>query len=220
MRFFLIGVLLVLGACSSLERAKEPMQVDNLAFRLEAGSAQAQFDKLFSDGLDKYQLNAFYYPEDDIVCIEYKVNFYNYSLFWDEENRAAFTDALNRYKEDYEQKNLTAKRSLRTKMQYGSVNSLVMWYSFQKHAQGISYPDLEFGYYFKGNMPYFAITQLEAANVSETTGNRDSAFIPNMILYFTREQANVLTAIFDPDRLTALRQSGKAPSSAADTELL
>ena len=201
-----IAVSVCLNACSSLEKAKEPIKVDNLAFRYEAGSAEAQFDKLLSSDLEKHKLSIFYYPDDDIVCLEYRVNFYNYSLFWDEDNRAAFIDALIRYKEDYEQRNLTAKRYLSTKRQYGTVNGLVMWYSFQKHAQGISYPDLEFGYYFKSNMPYFAVTQREAANVSETTTSRQNV-IPNMVLYFTREQADVITGIFDREYLQTLGQT-------------
>ena len=206
-RFFIVVLILTgvcLCACSSLEKAKEPVKVDNLAVRFEAGSAEAQFDKILSSELEKQKLNIFYYPDDDIVCLEYRVNFYNYSLFWDEDNRTAFADALIRYKEDYEQRNLTAKRYLSTKRQYGTVNGLVMWYSFQKHAQGISYPDLEFGYYFKSNMPYFAVTQREAANVSETTSRQE--VIPNMVLYFTREQAEVIVYLFDRDHLQTLRQ--------------
>ena len=217
MRFLIIAIFFVCG-CASFEKAKEPIQVDNLAFRIAAGSAEAQFDKLLSYGLDKHKLNVFYYPEDDIVCLEYRVQFHSYSLFWDEDNRTAFVEALRRYKEDYAQKNLTAKRPLRTKRQYGSVNGLIMWYSFQQHAQGISYPALEFGYYFKSNMPYFAITQREAANVSETTGTQQAS-IANMILYFTRDQADVLAALFDPGHLQTLRQAGRNPS-APDTDPL
>jgi len=202
--FVCIAVCVCLNACASLEKAKEPIKVDNLAVRFEAGSAEAQFDKLLSSELEKQKLLIFYYPDDDIVCLEYRVNFYNYSLFWDEDNRTAFINALNRYKEDYEQRNLTAKKYLSAKRQYGTVNGLVMWYSFQKHAQGISYPDLEFGYYFKSNIPYFAVTQREAANVSETTNRQDA--IPNMVLYFTREQAGVIAGIFDQEYLLTLRR--------------
>jgi len=215
MRYFIISIISILfafGSCASFEKAKEPIQVDNLAFRLEAGSAEAQFDKLLSFDLEKHKLDAFYYPADDIVCLEYRVQFHSYSLFWDEDNRAAFAEALRRYKQDYANKNLVAKKPLRTKRQYGSVNGLIMWYSFQKHARGISYPDLEFGYYFKNNLPYFAITQREAANVSETTSAQQES-IASMILYFTRDQADAIVDIFDPARLRALRQSEKDPSA-------
>ena len=193
------------------------MQVDNLAFRYEAGSAEAQFDKLISSDIEKHPLKAFYYPDDDVVCLEFRVQFFNYAFFWDEESRTAFVEALRRYKEDYAEKNLTAKRYLRTKRQYGRVIGLVMWYTFQQHAQGISYPDLEFGYYFKSNMPYFSVTQREAANVSETTGRQNTVF-PNMVLYFTRDQADVVASIFDPEHLRNLRQQGRPPSNAPERE--
>jgi len=202
---------LCFASCSSLHLAKEPIKVDNLASRIEAGTADAQFDRFLVSGLARHDLNTFYYPQDDIVCIEYRIRLTNYSLFWDEENRRVFTEALNRYKEDYSLRNL-GKNYLRTKRQYGTVNGLIMWNTVQRSAQGISYPDLEFGYYFKNKMPYFAITQREAANVSEVN---EQDKIPNTVIYFTRAQAEALAGIFEPGHLRGLRRLMKEESASS-----
>ncbi|MCL2138652.1 MAG: hypothetical protein FWH41_03880 [Treponema sp.] len=211
----IVVALIFFPACSSFQRAKEPIKVDNLAYRIEAGLADAQFDKLFSSDLVRRKINVFYYTDDDIVCMEYNLRLTNYSLFWDEENRMAFIEALNRYKEDYSQHSLT-KNYLRTKRKYGSVNSLIMWYTYQRSAQGIAYPKLEFGYYLKNKLPYFAITQREADNVSDVT-RREQELIPNMILYFTRAQADIIAGIFDPDYLKILQQAERTSDAKQDT---
>jgi hypothetical protein len=202
-------MLLLCAACSSFQLAKERITVDLRGQRMTIGSADAQFDKYMGiGGLQKQDITINYFPHENVVCLEYRVNYVTYYQFWSAENRAAFIGALEKYKRDYAQRELS--KSMRSKRVYGAVKGYVLWETFQKSMQGSSYPNIELGYYFRNKAPYFALTQREAPNENATTKSMEKNS-PNFIIYFTRAQAEVLAELFAPEQLQALTR-GETPS--------
>jgi hypothetical protein len=209
-------VLLLCAACSSFQPAQERIAVDLRGQRMTIGSADAQFDKYFGvGGLQKQDITINYFPHENVVCLQYRVDLITYYQFWSAENRAAFIGALDRYKEDFAQKNLS--KSMKTKRSYGAVKGYVIWETFQKSMQGNSYPNIELGYYFRNRAPYFALTQREAQNENETTKTMEKNS-PNFIIYFTRAQAEVLAEIFAPEYLQGLSREENRPTGTIEID--
>ena len=204
--FFALITLLFCTACSSFQPAQRRIQVNLKASPLKADSVEAEFDKYLGiGGLQKQDITVFYYPDDDVACLQFRVNLTTCSLFWGQAHRAAFVEALARYNKDYDQRNL-GRSSLRTKRAYGTLRSFFTWETFQHVMQGQSYPKLDIGYYFKDKRPYFALTVQEAANESSTTKSmveKNQAWI----IYFTRAQAEEVATLFDQSNLRGLVSS-------------
>jgi len=200
-------ITLALTSCASV-RAKKPFTVDIYSPRYVAGSIEVQIDKVFG-GLKKIKANVYYYPDESAVCLEFTAESVFFSQFWSGDGRDAFIAALEQYKTDYEQRNLAAK-SARTKRAYGKVQGYLVWgvlRMLSDPARGVVTMDL--GYMFKDNMPYFSLTQRPAEYKDNTSRKTQS---PNVMLYFTRAQAEELAALFNQEYLDGLEQSGETPS--------
>ena len=201
---FILVSLVCIAACKTLEPVNKQIWVNQNGWQIGAGAAEAQFDKAFGMGsLDKKEVGISYFPNDDVVCPQFRVDFITYYQFWDRENRTAFISSLNRYKGDYSQKNLTKKGS-RGKRNYGIVRSMVIWETHRFSHLNYSYPNLELGYYFKSKNPYFAITQREAPNENQVS-KESNPHSRNIVMYMTRAQADVIAEAFDPAFLVNLR---------------
>jgi len=213
MKYIIPILILLLSSCASQVQRVPDISVDLDSRKYAAGSAEVQFSPPLSiSGLRKYDLDVSYYPDDDAICLEYRMDFVNHYLFLDRDGRDAFTNALENYKYDYEQRKLVNRRS-QGKQAYGTARSLLIWEAFKYSGQGRSHPALKLGYYFVKGYPYFTITLPETRNVSNVTGDKtlNSAM---QILYFTRAQADMLVALFDQDYLKGLG----APSAAGPAE--
>jgi len=217
--------LLYCASCSSTNPAQELTKVDLKSTKLTAGSAKAVFDKsFFRKGVQEQDITASYFPDNDVVCLQFRVNFQTYYQFWSRANRAAFVEALEKYKKDYEERNLPKKNS-KTKRNYGTVRGLLMWETSQFSILNSSYPVFELGYYFKEterdgkwvDLPYFAVTQREAPNENKTAGDPNNANLP---VYFNRARADEVAVIFDPKNLESLKlmAPGKSGTSADSAE--
>jgi hypothetical protein len=217
MRFtiFIILIALVFSACSSAPK-EEPFSVDLSSPRYEAGSAEAYFDRYMSVGdLKKNEVSIFYYPIEDAVCLQFKIQFAECNQFWDKAGRAAFAVALERYKEDYEQRNL-AKASKRTARRvYGSHQGFFAWKRTKVGVQAHGSPKVELGYNIKNKAAFFTVTQLESYYVDPIARSRNQTS-PVIMLYFTRAQADALVALFDEEYLNALRQPRPGLSAPGD----
>jgi hypothetical protein len=209
-------IFLLLSSCASRAPRVPDITVDRDSRNFTAGAAEVQLNTGLSlGGLRKFDVDVSYYPYDDLVCLEYRVDFVKHYLFMDRDGREAFVTALENYKYDYELRNLTDKRS-KAKQAYGTARSLLIWEAFKYSGEGRSNPVLKLGYYFVRASPYFAITMPEAPNVSKITGDKtlNSAM---QVFYFTRAQADMLAALFDQDYLRGLGAPGAA-GGAADVE--
>jgi hypothetical protein len=186
-------------SCASI-RAPVPFTVDFNSQRCAAGSAEAQFEKLLG-GLRKDEVSLFYYPDDDAVSIEYRHDYVYYSQFWSRESRDFFTSSLAQYKTDFEQRNLVPGKGLRTRRSYERIRGFLVWRTFKVlSAPAVANTDYSIGYDFKDKMPYFTVVQRPATH-KEGSNKTES---PNIVMYFTRAQADELAALFNQEYLRRL----------------
>jgi hypothetical protein len=218
MRFtiFVLLIALVFGACSSTPKA-EPFSVDLRNPRYEAGSTEAYFDKYMAIGnLKKNNVAVYYYPVEDAVCLQFKIQFAECNQFWDKSGREAFTGALARYKDDYEQRRLSKASKRTARKIYGSTQGFFAWKKTKVGAQAHGSPKVEFGYNVKNKAAFFTTTQLESYYVDPIARSRNQTS-PVIMLYFTRAQAEALTLLFNEEYLKTLRQPG-LPGSSGDSD--
>ena len=213
----LAAFVLTFSACQSTPRVKEYFIVAPDSPKVEVGTIEVQFDKLLSlAGIKKETVAVEYYPQEDAVCLQFRIDFYNYSQFWSRDGREAFVKALENYKADYEEKNL-GKSSRKTKGQYGRVYGYLVWQMFQYTIKASANMNVEMGYYFKSKAPYFVTNQKEAIYIDSVSrdNNRES---PEIMMYFTRAQADELAALFDQQFLQGLVSSNFPLSKEPDQE--
>jgi hypothetical protein len=193
----------------------ETFSVDLRNPRYEAGSAEVYLDKYLAIGnLKRSNVSVYYYPVDDAVCIQFKIQFADCNQFWDKAGRAAFVGALERYKEDYEQRNL-AKASKRVARKiYGSTPGFFAWKKTKVGAQAFGKPKIEFGYNIKNKAAFFTTTQGESDYVDHIARSRNQTS-PVIMMNYTRAQAEALKLLFDEEYLKTLQQPG-FPGSGSD----
>ena len=214
--FFSCAAVLLLASCASTPSEK-PFTVDHRSPAVEAGSVSAQSDKLFSLSLSgevqAQELAVSYFPAEDAVCLQFRVDFVTYFLYWSRSGRETFLTALERYKFDYEVRDLNAKAGRREKRLYGTARGYLGWQVFRLSELAQGAVDVNLGYSFKGSSknktPYFTVTQNQAEYQNREQGGRRvvSATVP---LYFTRAQADELAALFDQEFLMGLSGGGGA----------
>jgi len=199
---FLIITAFFVFSCSSSPPPRT-FSVDLNSPRYEAGAFEAYFDRYLSIGsLRKNPVNVYYYPNEDAVCLQFKIQFVNCNQFWDKTGRDAFVAAFKRYQEDYEQRKL-ANRTRKARAAYGSVQGFFMWKKTPVSVQAFGSPKINLGYQFKDKAVFFTATQLESRYESPVSRDR-SQTSPVMLTYFTREQAANLAALFSQEHLQGL----------------
>ena len=212
----LLAVLFV--GCSSIERPKAPIEVDLRSSRVLIGSVEGVFNAFSKIGTTTEDIQVFYFPKDDVVCLEVRHNFTNFYQFWDKENRETYIKGLEQYKQDYEQRKLGKKNSS-TRRHYGVVKGYFIWETSKISGQGFSYPNIELGYQFKNNAPYFSVNTREADNTNPTTAPEPSfEQNPNLCIYLTRALADDLAALFDYDLLRSFARGAVDPNKTKDKE--
>jgi hypothetical protein len=206
-----IFIALVFGACSSTPK-EESFSVDLRSPRYEMGSAEAYFDRYMSIGsLKKNYVTLYYYPIEDAVCIQFKLQFADCNQCWDKAGREAFADALERYKDDYEERKL-GKASKRTARRvYGNTQGFFAWKRTKVGAQAHGSPKVEFGYNIKSKAAFFTTTQLESYYEDHIARSRNQTS-PVIMMYFTRAQAEAMAALFDEEYLKTLRLQPGLPA--------
>jgi hypothetical protein len=220
MRFtiFVISIALVFGACSSTPK-EEPFSVDLRNPRYDAGSAEAHFDRYMSIGsLKKSFVTVSYYPIEDAVCLQFKIQFAECNQFWDKDGRTAFVSALEQYKEDYEQRNLAKASKRAARRIYGNTQGFFAWKKTKVGAQAHGSPMVELGYNIKDKAAFFTTTQLESYYVDPIGRSRNQSS-PVIMMYFTRAQAEALKLLFDEEYLSTLRQGGFSGSGNSATDM-
>jgi hypothetical protein len=226
---FYIGPLLVLTlsllACNTNPRISEE-GIANLD-PITAGSVEAEFPKSFSSTIEKKKVDVIFEPRTNMVYLEFKYQTVTYRQYWNQENRARFREALEKYKADYEAKKLVDK-PYRTRRAYGNLKGLVHWgYPFNINVtilrlSSMGYPNYEIGYLFKRDSdrretPYFTIFQRETDDVLKDNNARESRST-NIFVYYTRAQAEDLANIFDQQYLLSLTRTIPAGDLTPDVD--
>jgi len=193
--FFSLCILI--SACNTTGRVKvEDFKVNMNSPQTAIGEVDLQFDTLMGMGpLKKQTVFVSYFPREDVICLKYKYEFYNYNQFWDKKARLNFINALAKYNEDYEARNLQ-RGSSKSQQKYGTVRSYLVWQQFAFTVQAYANMNLDFGYTFKDKSPYFSVYQREAEYIDKDA--RDNNRIsPDITMYFTRVQAAELADLFE-----------------------
>jgi len=199
--YFLL-IALVMSSCATKIRPEIEFPITSRSVSVELSDIDAQFNVMFSlKKLKKNTVKVSYFPAEDIVCLRYRVDFVTYYQYWYRDSRLAFLSALDRYKVDFETRNLPKKSS--SIRAYSTVDSFCIWETAQFTTKGRSFPKIEIGYLFKDNSPYFTIRQKEAVNKDPLT-YRDKEKSLNQVLYFTRAQADVLAGLFNQEYLNTV----------------
>jgi hypothetical protein len=164
-------------------------------------------------GIKKINIDVLFFPVEDAICLEYKLNTYTYQQFWHRAGRRAFTKALENYNEDFDGQKLR-NRNTRTKSQYGVVEECyLVWEQSSRTAQGYGNMNIELGYYFRENSPFFAATQMEAFFDSPTFDDDFDQISAEIPMFFTRAQAEELSALFAQDYLQSIAPNAQAPEA-------
>jgi hypothetical protein len=182
--------------------------------RVQAGQIEAQFNNLFPmPGIKTVKIDVLYFPVEDAVCLEYKLNTYTYQQFWHRAGRRAFVRALESYNDDFDGQKLR-NRNTRTKSQYGVAEECyLVWQQSNISAQGYGNANIELGYYFRESSPFFAATQMESyfdSPISDPEFDQTSAEIP---MFFTRAQAEELVTLFGQDYLQSIAPDARPPEA-------
>ena len=209
--FTILLILFAFSACNTTGRAeKEEFTVNLDSPQISMGLIDVQMDKIFPlPGLRKISVTMSYFPREDAVCLQYRVDLMTYYQFWSRSGRTAFLKALEEYKEDYAERNLDRKGGSRARRKYGNVEGYLIWQMARYTVQAKAGVNIEIGYSFKDNSPYFTLNQREARYV-DPISEKEPRETQQMAMYFTRAQADELAALFDQQYLHGLTAAGGA----------
>jgi hypothetical protein len=179
--------------------------VDLKSPSVDIGQIEAQLNRPFPQmGLAKHDIKTAYFPFEDAVCLEYRINGYYYYQFWHKNGRDAFRNALEIYTEDYSTQKLKNKNN-KTKIQYGTIkDSYLRWQAFNLTMAATGNMEMYLGYYFRDGAPFFSVTQMEAFFKNPSLNKDDDKYSPEIPIFFTRTQADELAALFDHDYLVSI----------------
>jgi len=203
----ILFLALSLSACSTTKTKEEPFTVDLNSPKISIGKFQAQFDGFLNIGsIRTIDVTVDYYPSEDAVCLQYRIDFMTFYQFWDREGRAAYPIALEQYKNDYAQRTLNEKGSMKTRRQYGKVNCYLIWQAATYTVRAKANTFIELGYDIKkvsnNRASFFTIYQKEAEFKAESTNEIRST--KGMPMYLTRAQADELAGFFDQELINSL----------------
>jgi hypothetical protein len=205
----ILALILTLSVCTTQKTVKEePFTVDFNSPKISAGTFTAQFDKLINiAGLRQVEVKVDYLPLEDAVCLQYRIDFMTYYLYWDRDGRAAYVSALKQYNEDFEQRALSTKGSRTTRRKYGKVGSYLIWQASAYTVRMRANTDIDLGYdvktISKNKAPFFTLYQRETFYTDEMSKN-ERRTASNMSMYLTRAKADELAEFFDQEFLAAL----------------
>jgi len=205
-------------SCSSAPPPRT-FSVDLKSPSFEAGAVEAYFDRYLSIGsLKKNPVKVFYYPNEDAVCLQFKVQLVSCNQFWDKAGRDAFTSAFKRYQEELREKKLDGK-GRKAREAYGTVPGYFTWKKTPVSVQAYGNPKINIGYQFKvvkkDASVFFTTTQTESRYEDPLSRDR-SQTSPVLVIYFTRAQAESLIELFDQEYLQGLVKPAAGNSGGAE----
>jgi len=190
-----IGVSL--SACKNVNYVKvEDFKVNMNSPQTSIGEIELQLGASMGLGkLTKKTVTVLYFPKEDAVCLKYRHEFFTFHQFWDKKGRLSFINALQKYNEDYEARNLQRK-SNKTLQKYDIVRGYLVWQQVSYTVQAYANMSVYLGYTFKDKSPYFSVYQRNTEYVDKMSRDRNRTS-PNITMCFTRAQAAELSEIFE-----------------------
>ena len=202
-KLLVIAAVFACFSCADVDMAKK---YPNMAANLEPiplGSIEASFDRMFSSKLKIYTINTAFHPRENAVVLEWGYELIKYRQFWDQNSRQAFIDALEKYNEDFNARNLVFKYS-KSRAAYGKVKGRLEWENAKFTSTYKSSPVWELGYRFRNENPFFTVMQRLAKDERKNTGDRIPIESSAFAMYFTKAQGDVLAQLFRQDFLMGL----------------
>jgi hypothetical protein len=210
-----LAALFPVISCVSADPAKRYPDMVADKDPVSAGIIDVQFDKFMPPNIEKKEVEVIFYPRYNTVALEFRHELVRYRQIWDLQGRQRFTQALDRYKADYAARTLTDKFA-RTRAAYGKFKGATEWEMFSITQSGLAYPVMELGYRFRGDSPYFSIVQRSAPDQHTINSNEPRAGSLQIIMYYTRAQADELVKIFDQSYLLSLLGPSADPAPGRD----
>jgi hypothetical protein len=185
------------GACKTNDTVKvEDFTVNMNSPQTSIGEIELQFETMMGlGGIKKQNVDVLYFPREEVVCLKYKYEFYTYHQFWDRKGRLLFINALQKYNDDYDERNL--QRNLnKSQSKYGTVRGYLIWQQLSFTVQAHANMNIDLGYTFKDKSPYFIVYQRDTEYI-DNRARDNNRISPNVTMYFTRAQAAVLSDLFE-----------------------
>ncbi|MBN2509902.1 MAG: hypothetical protein JXB03_06480 [Spirochaetales bacterium] len=157
----------------------EPFHLMNI----EAGVPQ-----FISKEMDQRLLETYFHGRTNEVAFKFKYETATNQLFFNHGARIMAINAVDTYFSDFEQKKLL-KNENKTRFSYGKYTGRLNWKTLIMQAD--SEPELQFGYKFLHDNPYFTVIVKPADNINADTLKTIPGNI-EMTLYFTKAQALAL----------------------------
>ncbi|MDR2717223.1 MAG: hypothetical protein LBB89_04050 [Treponema sp.] len=201
-----VAVFFMLGCKTTVDYAKKyPNMVANVD-PISAGTIEAEFDRIFSSKLDKTEIGVVFDPRLNAAVLEFKYEFVQCRQFWDQAARQQFVTALELYKTNYTERTLINKYK-KTRAIYGKAKGRLEWETFKYAQTRVGYSDIELGYRFMGETPFFSAV-MRSAKEEKSNGNSSRRLDSQQInMYFTRAQADDLVKLFDQSYLMGLLEN-------------
>lgn len=197
-------------SCRSIDNAERYPNMVADREPLSAGTIEAEFDRMLSSKLNRVTIETIFYPRENSVALDFRYEFIRYRQFWSEDGRRQFTEAFNRYREDYAARNLLTKYN-KSRAIYGKVKGAVEWETFKFTTTHRASPTIELGYRFRGEAPFFAMLQ-RSAKEEGVSGDGSNLESLQITMYFTRAQAEELVKIFEQSYLLGLLGKSESPA--------
>ena len=212
--YFCAAALLFIS-CQTDPALKYPNMIANID-PFQIGSVNASLDRTFSSQLKEVTMNVIFHPRENEVSLEFSNDMSQYQQFWNKAARQLFKEALNRYEEDFSNKNLTTKYN-KSRGVYGRVKGKFYWKTLKISSTYRSTPHFELGYRFRNDTPYFSAYQRTAKE--ESGANRQGiSESPSYSIYFTRAQGEELSKLFDDAFLLELIADKIPASTGSDRD--
>jgi hypothetical protein len=176
---------------------------------IEMGTVTAGASGMFSSQIRPMEILLVYYPRTDTVTFQFPYRLVTYRQYWDTAAREALLEAIARYQDGFDTRNLPVMSRSRMRRAYGSLEFLIEWGSFKAMLGSRGRPKVELGYVFYKDSPYFIITQRETRNV--LSASDDHLTSQRLDIYFTRKMAEDLAAAIDQKRLLSVLPVPGAP---------
>jgi len=196
----ILVAVFVCFSCTSMDLAtRYPNMVADLD-PFSVGTTNAAFDQLFSSKQKTRDIKVIFDPRENIVVLEFRHELIRYRQFWNQAARQRFAEAVEKYKDDFDNERLINKYN-KTRSVYGRFRGQIEWETFKYTSTYKASPSFELGYRFKSKVrPYFTVLQRSA---KEETGIMSGSNLESkqFAMYFTRPQADKLVAFFDQNFL-------------------
>ena len=218
----IFSLVLLFTACTTTQVKEDPFTVDIRSPRIPISTIEAHFDRFLNiGGLTANEIIVEYFPLEDAVSLQFKAEFVTYHQFWNSTAREAFISALEQYNQDFQQRNLNTRNSKKTARKYGLVPTYITWQATRFSVLADGNTEIEIGYRFRnadgGRAAFFTLTQREVY-YEDQHSREDNRTSQNLMIYFTRIQAEQLAEIFDPAFIQTLRSGESTEASQPGIE--